>query len=129
MTSTNAATLRLIADRIDGAPSVARRSGGITGTVASYLPGERLLGVSATPEGRLVVHVVMLWGFTVDEVESDVFAAIGTDWPNQLVDITVDDLDVPPAISPQLSLGDEGRSLPLPGAGPEPSPPGHVPTL
>lgn len=124
----DAVVLRRIASRIDAATSVARRSGGIAGTISSYLPGERLLGIRATNDGRIVIHVVMRWGSTVDEVEDDVIAGIGTDWPSGLVDITVDDIDFAEP-SPQTTLGDTRRSLLDPGADPEPSPPVHVPTL
>lgn len=106
--------LRRIASRIDGAKSVTRRSGGVAGTVSSYFPGERLLGIKGTNDGRLVIHVVMRWGSTVDEVEEDVMAAIGTDWPSGPIDITVDDIE----FSQRQSMPGAGQAALLDANGP-----------
>ena len=113
-----ASSLRRIADRIDQIPSVVRRSGGVVGAVAAYLPGERITGLRVTAEGRLQVHVVMAWGSTVDEVESQVLAAVEGLWADGPVDLTVDDIELLPA--PQLDAAGSGD-----GAEPLHSTPGH----
>ncbi len=95
-----ASLLRDMADRIDQIPSVVRRSGGAAGAVAAYLPGERITGLRVTADGRLQVHVVMAWGSTVDEVESQVLAAVEGLWTDGPVDLTVDDIE--PLPTPQL---------------------------
>lgn len=97
--------LRAIAARIDAAPSVARRSGGLWGTAAAYLPGERIEGLRLRDAHTLEVHVVMTWESTVDDVERDIAAAVGDRWNGGSVDIVIDD------------IGDStGAPLPPPGA-------------
>lgn len=86
--------LRSLAIRIDAAPSVSRRSGGLVGTVASYLPGERIHGLRVTDDGRLEVHVVMRWGNTVNQVEQDVLTAVGDRWHPTAIDLVIDDVDI-----------------------------------
>ncbi|MCU1426272.1 MAG: hypothetical protein JWL83_272 [Actinomycetia bacterium] len=84
--------LRALAARIDAAPSVARRSGGVLGTAAAYLPGERIEGLRVRDGIRLEVHVVMRWGSKVDDVERDILEAIGSLWPPTAVDVVIDDI-------------------------------------
>lgn len=84
--------LRALAARIDAAPSVARRSGGILGTAAAYLPGERIEGLRVRDRDRLEVHVVMRWGSTVDDVEREVLDAIGPLWDRPAVDVVIEDI-------------------------------------
>jgi hypothetical protein len=84
--------LRALAARIDAAPSVARRSGGILGTAAAYLPGERIEGLRIRDGYRLEVHVVMCWGSTVDDVEREVLDAIGALWDRATVDLVIEDI-------------------------------------
>lgn len=103
--------LRRVADRIDAAPSVACRSGGIAGVVSSYLPGERLVGIRATTDGRLDVHVVMTGDSTADQVERDVLAAVGSDWDARSVDIGIDDIDFTLPSKRQLVVGPDPDSL------------------
>ena len=92
------AVLRDLAGKIDAAPSVERRSGGVLGTAAAYLPGERIEGLRLRDD-RLEVHVVMRWGSTVDDVERQVLAAAGTGWDPKKVDLVIDDIALPDAAS------------------------------
>jgi hypothetical protein len=92
---TDADNLRIIAARVDAAPSVARRSGGVLGSAAAYLPGERIEGLKIRDAQRLEVHVVMRWGTTADDVEREVLAAVGDRWDVGPVDIVVDDIALP----------------------------------
>jgi hypothetical protein len=89
-----AAVLRELAGKIDDAPSVERRAGGVLGTAAAYLPGERIEGLRLRDD-RLEVHVVMRWGSTVDDVEREVLAAAGTGWDPKKVDLVIDDIALP----------------------------------
>jgi hypothetical protein len=93
-----AAVLRELARKIDAAPSVDRRSGGVLGTAAAYLPGERIEGLRLR-DNRLEVHVVMRWGSTVDEVEREVLAAAGSGWDPKKVDLVIDDIALPDAVN------------------------------
>lgn len=91
----NADFLRELAARIDAAPSVARRSSGLIGTVAAYLPGERIEGIRIQNGRPVAIHVVMKWPATVDQVETDVLEALGGAWGTQTVDIVIDDIQIP----------------------------------
>jgi hypothetical protein len=86
------ALLRALADRVDAAPSIARRSGGPFGVVAAYLPGERIEGLRLLEGEALEIHVVMRWGFTVVEVEREVLDATRDLWPSEAVHLVIDDI-------------------------------------
>jgi hypothetical protein len=89
--------LRRVAENVDRAPSVARRTSGALGTAAAYLPGERIDGIRVRDD-RLEVHVVMRWGTTVDAVEREVVAAVaGGGWDPDRVDVVIDDIEAPAA--------------------------------
>jgi hypothetical protein len=92
------ALLRALADRIDGAPSVARRSGGPFGSVAAYLPGDRIEGLRLLEGDALEIHVVMRWESTVDEVEREVLDAARELWPSDAVNLVIDDIALPEPI-------------------------------
>lgn len=83
----------MIADRARGCAGVAGLSGGPFGTVATYLPGERLTGVSV---GELVIEVAIVATLarplpeTADEVRRAV-ADLAGDRP---VNVRVDDIVV-----------------------------------
>jgi hypothetical protein len=87
--------LRALAERIDAAPAVARRSGGLFGAAAAYLPGERIEGIRPRDHDGLEIHVVMRWDFTVDEVERQVLDAVGDVWAQQPVILVIDDIVAP----------------------------------
>lgn len=99
-----ATVLRDIAARVDDAPSVARRSGGLLGTAAAHLPGDRIEGLRVRAE-RLEIHVVMTWKSRVDDVERDVLDAVGDRWDLTLVDLVVEDIDAPD----QMGLSETGN--------------------
>ncbi|GAA2873913.1 hypothetical protein [Nonomuraea rubra] len=84
---------RLIADRALGCRGVARLSGGPFGTVATYLPGERLTGVSADERAVEIAIVATLerpLPQTADEVRGAV-ADLAGDRP---VHVRIDDIIV-----------------------------------
>jgi hypothetical protein len=98
--------LRTLAGRIDAVPSVVRRSSGILGTAAAYLPGERLQGLRLLDERTLEVHVVMNWDSTVDNVEREVLEAIGDRWERGSVLLVIDDIESAPASPAPASRAD-----------------------
>jgi len=100
---TDAENLRAIAARIDVAASVAHRSGGVLGSAAAYLPGERIEGLKIRDGQRLEVHVTMKWGATADDIERDVLTAVDDLWQGP-VDIVVDDIALPERSSPAISV-------------------------
>ncbi|MGE0881613.1 MAG: hypothetical protein AB7L13_15040 [Acidimicrobiia bacterium] len=98
--------VRRVANALDMVASVARRSGGRWGTVATYLPNERIAGVRlrvdesdhggdrAGREPRLDVHVVLRWPATVATMERDVRRVLEPLWSPERLDITVEDIDI-----------------------------------
>jgi hypothetical protein len=98
-----AALLRALADRIDGAPSVARRSGGPFGSVAAYLPGDRIEGLRLLEGDALEIHVVMRWESTVDEVEREVLGTVRDLWPSDAVSLVIEDIALPEPVRPPVS--------------------------
>jgi hypothetical protein len=81
-------------------PDVAALSGGSPGEVATYLPGRRVVGVRIGDEA-VEVHVVGRYGPTMDEIGSQVRAALTPIAGARTVAVTVEDLtlapDPPPA--------------------------------
>ncbi|HEY3833364.1 MAG TPA: hypothetical protein VGO03_13790 [Acidimicrobiia bacterium] len=88
--------LRAAAKRIDALPEVVRRSGGVADAVATYMPGDRLVGVRLR-EGTVEAHVVMAWSTTVDEVERAVVGAVRAEG-FQAVDLVIDDIEMPSGV-------------------------------
>jgi hypothetical protein len=83
--------LRVIAERIDALPSVARRCGGTFGTAAISLPGGRILGLRLREGCHLEVHVAMAAGeWSARDVECDVRRAVGDAWCADRVDVFID---------------------------------------
>jgi hypothetical protein len=75
-------------------PHISALSEGAFGTVASYLPGRRINGLRVLPDDRLEVHVVMVWGSTVDDVEASILRAF--DDPAELAHLVIEDVSMPP---------------------------------
>jgi hypothetical protein len=101
----DAEALRGLAGRIDGAPSVARRSAGPFGVAAAYLPGERIDGIRLRDGGTVEIHVVMRWESTVDDVERDVLEAVGEVFSAGVVMLFVDDIADPAGSRATAPLG------------------------
>ncbi len=95
---------RAVAAAVAAVPGVVRLTGGALDGIASYLPGERVLGVRLSPE-RAEVHVVIGVDATVvsvaDAVRVAVIGALGRTVP---VDVHVDDVDVEHADGGQPAL-------------------------
>lgn len=80
-----------IAERVRAHPSVARLHGGRFGEIASYLPGEKVVGVRLREDGPAEIGVVLrtdrfLWQ-TADELRAELVELIGGP-----VDIVVSDI-------------------------------------
>jgi hypothetical protein len=84
----------LVAGRVAACRSVARMSAGPFGEVATYLPGRRVPGVRIG-DGRVEVHVVACWGVSVPDLAAEVRAVLGPVGGGRVVDVHVDDVDVP----------------------------------
>lgn len=102
-----------ISQRVLDHPAVAHLDGGPFGTVASYLPGRRVVGVRVAEEERMVHLAVVLWlGWPVLPVVAELRQAVTEIAGPVRVDVTVADLH---------SLEDEPPEPAEPAA--EPSPP------
>jgi hypothetical protein len=84
-------------------PHISQLSEGVSGTVGSYFPGRRVPGLRVLPDGRLEVHVVMVWGSTVDDVEASILRAF--DDPSKLAHLVIEDVSTTPAEHAALAAG------------------------
>jgi hypothetical protein len=85
--------LDALADSVLASPHVSSLSEGAFGTVASYLPGRRIPGLRVLPDDRVEVHVVMVWGSTVDDVEASLLRVF--DDPAELAHLVIEDISTP----------------------------------
>lgn len=89
-----------LAAAVAACPAVADLSGGLLGSVGTYLPGRRVPGIvvhdRGTPPPSIEVHVMARYGPALAEVESQVRAALAMAAPNSPVDLVIDDIDVGP---------------------------------
>ena len=80
-------------------PAVSDLSGGLLGSVGTYLPGRRVIGivVRSVPGGvtEVEVHVVARWGATMAEVAAEVRGAAAPLAPGAVVSVTIEDIAVP----------------------------------
>lgn len=95
----------VISQRVLDHPAVAHLHGGPFGTVASYLPGRRVVGVMVDEENGRVDLAVVLWvGHPLQRVIAELRRAVRELAGPVRVDVTVADLhsvdDEPPADPP-----------------------------
>jgi hypothetical protein len=93
------ADARAVADAVRDCPSVARLASWWHGEIATYLPGDRVLGVRVRPEG-LEVHVVVRWPATTGAVDAQVRRAVAPLAPGCDVTVAIDDIELPPPGAP-----------------------------
>jgi len=89
----------LVAERVRACAGVAGLSGGLFGTVATYLPGERLTGVSVD-EREVTIAIVARLGRPLPETAEEVRLAVADLVGDRPVNIRIDDVapeDVAPA--------------------------------
>ncbi|UBU11914.1 hypothetical protein [Nonomuraea gerenzanensis] len=84
---------RLLADRVLACDGVARLSGGPFGTVATYLPGERLMGVSAD-EREVEIAIVATLDRPLPQTADEVRAAVADLAGQRPVHVRIDDIIV-----------------------------------
>lgn len=97
-----------IATAVEACASVSRLSGGVSGEVATYLPGSRVNGVRVREDG-IAVNVVAYWGLPAEQVGDEVRAAVrgaavAAGPPAGPVDVTIDDLELPHELVERLGL-------------------------
>lgn len=95
-----AEAVEAIAAAVLASPAVAGLHGGRFTTIASYLPGRRVVGVAVTPS-EITVGVVGHYPNTVAQVAAQVRAAVATVVPGVAVTVAVEDIDIAPVDSPE----------------------------
>lgn len=75
-------------------PGVVAMHGGTFGEAATYLPGQRVVGVRILPD-RIEVHVVSRWPTPAVEVAAQVWAATAQAVAGSRVDVVVGDVLLP----------------------------------
>ncbi len=88
------ADLEAVAAAALGCPLIADLTGGRFGEVATYGPGQRILGVRMV-EGVIELHVVAKWGVPLPEVAEVVRAAVAPYAEGLPVSVFVDDIELP----------------------------------
>ncbi|MEU7856775.1 hypothetical protein [Nonomuraea sp. NPDC049141] len=83
--------VRLIGERVVACAGVAGLSGGLIETVATYLPGERLTGVSAD-DREVNIAIVARLGRPLPETAEEVRRAVADLAGDRLVNIRIDDV-------------------------------------
>jgi uncharacterized alkaline shock family protein YloU len=85
-----------IATAVEACPNVVEMSGGAMGTVATYLPGRRIVGVRVH-NANLEVHVVGRWDVPIPTLASEIRAAVTPLLtPGRNVEVVVEDVGDPP---------------------------------
>ncbi len=88
------ADLEQVAAAALGCPLIADLTGGRFGEVATYGPGQRILGVRMV-DGAIELHVVAKWGAPLPEVAEVVRAAVAPYAEGLPVSVFVDDIELP----------------------------------
>ena len=111
-----AALADAIAQRVLDHPAVAHLHGGPFGTVASYLPGRRVVGVRLDETDGSVDLSVVLWvGVPLRQAVADLRRVVVEVAGPVTVNVTVADLH-----SPEDDAGDPGGARSAPGGDPVP---------
>jgi hypothetical protein len=85
-----------IARAVAACPDVAALSGGVVGEVATYLPGDRVVGVRETADG-VEIRIAAHWGLPLPLVAEQVRQAVRPLVGTAQVLVVVDDIDLRPA--------------------------------
>ncbi len=85
-----------IATAVEACPNVVAMSGGAMGTVATYLPGRRIVGVRID-DGAVEIHVVGRWDVPISTLAAEIRAAVDPllDQTGK-IEVVVEDLEDPP---------------------------------
>lgn len=111
-----AAVAELVADAVSAHPSVVRLDGGAFGTVATFLPGRRLIGVHVGRPGEPVeIAVVLRLDRPIPDTVRTLRASVRALCPGSPVDITVS--DVQPFDEPDPDSGTDTPDAPPGRAG------------
>jgi uncharacterized alkaline shock family protein YloU len=87
--------IEAIATRVAVCNGVLELSAGVSGTVATYLPGRQIVGVRAHGE-RVEIHVVGAWDAVIPELASEIRKKVAALVDGRRVDVVVEDVGEPP---------------------------------
>ncbi|MEV6153178.1 hypothetical protein AB0L53_22810 [Nonomuraea sp. NPDC052129] len=111
-TDAPASEAQLVAERVRACAGVAGLSGGLFGTVATYLPGERLTGVSVD-EREVTIAIVARLGRPLPETAEEVRRAVADLAGDRPVNIRIDDVapeeTVPEEQTPEDAVKETSR--------------------
>ncbi|MEV0973131.1 Asp23/Gls24 family envelope stress response protein [Microtetraspora glauca] len=85
------ADVKRIAERAASCPDVVALSGGPFGTVAAYLPGETVPGISVR-ETEIEIHATVRYGRPIPEIAAEIRDAVAPLTGGRHVNVTVDDV-------------------------------------
>src|SRR4051812_25405923 len=88
-----------IARAVAACPDVAALAGGVVGEVATYLPGERVVGVRETPDG-VEIRIAARWGLPLPLIADQVRQAVRPIVGAAAVLVVVADIELLPAPAP-----------------------------
>lgn len=75
-------------------PGVVAMHGGIAGEVATYLPGQRIVGVRIQPDA-VQVQVVSRWPISARDLAGQIWAATAPAVGGRRVDVVIGDVQLP----------------------------------
>jgi len=88
-------TAHAVATAVLAVPGVVDLDGGVFGEVATYLPGERVVGVQLSDES-CAVHIVVDLRYELRDVAAQA-AAAASEAAGRVCSVTVEDVVTPPA--------------------------------
>jgi hypothetical protein len=87
--------IEAIATRVAACQGVIELSAGSSGTVATHLPGRRVVGVRAQGE-RIQIHVVGAWDAAIPVLAGEIRKKIAAFVDGRPIDVVVEDIGEPP---------------------------------
>jgi hypothetical protein len=97
----------LVAEAVTAHPSVVRLDGGAFGTVATFLPSRRLVGVHVGRPGEAVeIAVVLRLDRPIPDVVASLRSTVRALCDGAAVDVTVSDVELPGAPEPDTAADD-----------------------
>ena len=86
--------VRVVARVVAACPDVAGLSGGVFGEAATYLPGDRVVGVREDA-GGVEVRIVAYWGRPLPQIAEQVRKAVRAYAGSAPVAVAIDDIETP----------------------------------
>ncbi len=86
--------VRAVAEAVAACPDVAGLSGGVFGEAATYLPGDRVVGVREDTDG-IEIRIVARWGRPLPQIAEQVRKAVRAYAGGAPVTVAIDDIEIP----------------------------------